>query len=169
VIIFKVICSTPHISPNSVQYACLQPCNHRSVYVHCKVHLVNGMQTTIVSWENLALQVWVIAFWLIIKFITICLYLLNHLITFECGVTYNQLFYVTQLWICLSHMLPLRSTSAFASSTYQWPCICIARWDSHWTQTLLGFQWRMTIGPNMHVFTISNFGPTIPLFHHHSK
>jgi hypothetical protein len=89
-----------------------------------------------------------------IKFTTICLYLLNHLITFDCGVTDNQLFYVTQLWICLSHMLPLRSISAFVSGTYQWPCICIARWDSCWTPTCM-FSQSATLGQPSHFFTIT--------------
>jgi hypothetical protein len=46
-----------------------------------------------------------------IKFITICLYLLNHLITLYCGVTYNRLFCVVHYQnthhTCLLQDLPM--------------------------------------------------------------
>jgi hypothetical protein len=46
-----------------------------------------------------------------IKFVRICLYLLNHLITFDCGVTYNRLFcvvhYQNTCHTCLFQDLPM--------------------------------------------------------------
>jgi len=136
---FKAICSTPHISPNSIWYACSQPCSHLCLcslqsppYQCCTSNHYKSRESCSSSLNHYPLTY--------IKFITICLYLLSHLITFDRGVTYDQLLCVVQLSWCLSDMFPLKSTNAFACTAYQWPCICIARWDLCLTQKLLGFQ-----------------------------
>jgi hypothetical protein len=126
--IFKAICSTPYISLRIIFD--MLACNHAItfIYVCCKVRPIDGsnranshskLRKSCFLGLNHCLSTY-------IKFITILLYLFNHLITLDHGVTCNQLFCVTQLSRCLSHMLPPRPTSAFANTIYQWTCICIA-------------------------------------------
>jgi len=81
-----------------------------------------------------------------IKFITIYLYLLNHLITFNYGLIYNQLLCVAQLSKCLykCHL----SMAMFLH------CKVGFTLDSN----IIGFPMKNDNKPNMRVFTINNFG-----------
>jgi hypothetical protein len=95
-----VIFSTPCIPLNNIRCACSQPCNDLYLCLlqnqPCRCHATSHCkpkESCSPSLNHCPLTY--------IKFITIYLYLLNHLITFNYGLIYNQLLCVAQLSKCL--------------------------------------------------------------------